>query len=138
MNNKASFSLENYRFEKVNINLDNLGEKRLSVDFSPSGVYNKKSGVFSLSFLFIAQSEGKGNPFVEIFCTAEHKFEEPLLLEDIPPFFYPNSIAILFPYIRAFVSTVTLQANIQPLILPTYNLSSLESKLKDNTTQTEA
>ena len=53
---------------------------------------------------------------------------------DIPGFFYPNSIAILFPYIRAFVSTLTLQANVTPIVLPTLNLTNLQEKLKKNTT----
>lgn len=33
-----------------------------------------------------------------------------------------NSIAILFPYVRALVSTYTASANIQPLILPPINV----------------
>lgn len=41
-------------------------------------------------------------------------FESARTLEDIPDYFYANSIAILFPYVRAFVSTVSLQANIPP------------------------
>lgn len=52
----------------------------------------------------------------------------------MPSYFYRNSIAIVFPYIRAFISTVTLQANIPPIILPTMNLTSLEIPLKQNTT----
>lgn len=54
-------------------------------------------------------------------------------LKDIPDFFYANSIAIIFPYIRAFVSTLTLQANIPPIVLPTLNLSQLRTILRDNT-----
>ncbi|CAM4366664.1 hypothetical protein AQBE111736_13510 [Aquirufa beregesia] len=42
-------------------------------------------------------------------------------------------MAILFPYLRAFISLVTLQINIPPLILPTLNLSSLEADLRKNT-----
>ena len=36
---------------------------------------------------------------------------------DIPDYFYPNSLAIVFPYVRSFVSSVTLQANIESPIL---------------------
>ena len=39
-----------------------------------------------------------------------------------------NSIAILFPYLRAIVSTFTANANIQPLILPPINIVKLVSK----------
>ena len=54
-------------------------------------------------------------------------------IEDIPEYFYPNSIAIIFPYIRAFVSTLSLQANVKPIVLPTINLIGLTNELKENT-----
>jgi preprotein translocase subunit SecB len=66
-------------------------------------------------------------------CKARFVFREPVLLEEIPDYFYLNSIAILFPYVRAFVSIITLQANINPLMLPTMNLASLQETLKKNT-----
>lgn len=43
--------------------------------------------------------------------------------------FEPNAIAILYPYIRAIVSTYTASANISPLILPAINVN----KLMENT-----
>lgn len=36
-----------------------------------------------------------------------------------------NAIAILFPYVRAIISTYTAAANVQPLILPTINVVAL-------------
>ncbi|RZJ69804.1 MAG: hypothetical protein EOO49_16235 [Flavobacterium sp.] len=58
-------------------------------------------------------------------------FEEIDTFEEIPTFFYRNAIAIIFPYVRAFVSSVTALANITPLILPTYNLGDLEAPLRE-------
>jgi preprotein translocase subunit SecB len=34
-----------------------------------------------------------------------------------------NGVAILYPYLRAFVSTLTIQAGIPPIVLPTVNLT---------------
>ena len=70
---------------------------------------------------------------VGVSCVASFSFENVHELSDIPDYFYPNSIAILFPYIRAFVSTMSLQANIQPILLPTVNLIGLTDDLKNNT-----
>ena len=42
--------------------------------------------------------------------------------------FEPNAIAILYPYIRAIVSTYTASANINPLILPAINVNALFNK----------
>ncbi|MBQ2321387.1 MAG: protein-export chaperone SecB, partial [Bacteroidales bacterium] len=44
-----------------------------------------------------------------------------------------NSVAIIFPYIRAFVSTISLQANVNPIVLPTINLTGLTGELKRQT-----
>lgn len=70
---------------------------------------------------------------VEIDCHSEFVFSEQIELCNIPSFFYPNSIAIIFPYIRAFISTLSLQANMNPIILPTMNLTSLQEELRNNT-----
>ena len=82
----------------------------------------------------MGEGEEQSNPKILVNCVASFKFKENISLAEIPNFFYPNSIAILFPYVRAFVSTLTLQANIKPILLPTLNLSSLQDILRENTT----
>jgi preprotein translocase subunit SecB len=45
-----------------------------------------------------------------------------------------NAIAILFPYIRALISSYTANANIKPLILPPVNIVKyMKDKSKDET-----
>jgi len=132
--NKAVFSLENFVFNKVNINFDNLTNDDLKINFVPEGAYDIESGIFHLSFKFTATNESQTEePFIFIQCIGDFKFEDKPTLEELPTYFYRNSIAILFPYIRAFITNVTTQANLKPLILPTMNLSSLEEPLKQNT-----
>ncbi|MCM1058221.1 MAG: protein-export chaperone SecB [Firmicutes bacterium] len=41
-----------------------------------------------------------------------------------------NAVAILFPYVRAHVSTFTANANVTPLILPTVNVNKLLDRKK--------
>lgn len=38
-----------------------------------------------------------------------------------------NAVAILFPYVRALISTYTANANVSPLILPAINVNKLAS-----------
>ena len=135
MSQNAAFQLEKYLFNKVNINLENKTDKDMLVDFNPSGIYNREKSQYDLKFTFKAFFEDKGPemPYVLIECIGFYKFDEINSIEQIPTFFYRNAIAILFPYLRAFVSMVTLQANVAPIVLPTLNLSDLEQPLKDNT-----
>ena len=39
--------------------------------------------------------------------------------------FYSNALSILYPYVRAIVSTYTAGANIKPVILPTINIKKM-------------
>lgn len=39
--------------------------------------------------------------------------------------YLPNAIAILFPYLRSFISTITAQSGMPPFILPTFNILAL-------------
>lgn len=132
MADKAVFSLNGYHFNRVDLNLDNLKPNAtLDINFAPSGKFNQAKHTFALSFAFKATCNDVDVVFVN--CMAEFEFKDELKFEEIPEFFYGNSIAILFPYIRSMVSTITLQANIQPLILPILNLVSLKDQLKANT-----
>lgn len=132
----ASFSLVGYYFDRVVIDFQHKVEDRQwSVDIQPKGEYDVNTGEYHLQFVFVGKlGEQKTAPSVETQCKALFKFGSPLKFEDIPSYFFANSIAIIFPYLRAFISTVTLQANIQPLILPTYNLSALKDALVEHTT----
>lgn len=134
MSQKAAFQIDNYYFNEVLIKLENKTED-IHVELYPAGIFFQESSTYELKIKFIAFGEDKGmdNPFVLIECIGFFKFSEVNSAEEIPGFFYRNAIALLFPYLRAFISTVTLQANIPPVILPTYNLSHLETPLRENT-----
>ncbi|WP_272151385.1 protein-export chaperone SecB [Tenacibaculum aiptasiae] len=129
--NRAAFSLENYSFDKINIDYSNYSKETSDIDFQPSGEYFPEQGIYELKLVFIALSNKK--EFVRIECVAQFEFEDNISGEEIPTYFYRNSIAIIFPYIRSFVSTITLQANINPIILPTLNLSDLTETLREST-----
>ena len=50
-------------------------------------------------------------------------------------YFYTNAPAILFPYIRAYISTLTNLSGYKPINLPTLNLTSLREDLEKNTSE---
>lgn len=132
---KASFSIKDYLFDQVEINLEYFQEGDLKVDFTPEGIYDNHKQIFELTFVVTIKNSLKELPFVKIRCKGFFTFENVNTFGEIPDFFYRNSIAILFPYIRAYISLVTTQANVPGIILPTYNLSGLENQLREHTTQ---
>jgi preprotein translocase subunit SecB len=131
---KAAFSIINYQFDRVQIDLNNHKSKDLALAFETKGLYDNEKSTFELQFVVNVSNNVAENPFVEISCKGNFKFENVSSFEEIPDFFFRNSIAILFPYVRAYLSLVTTQANVPGIILPTLNLSNLETELKSNTT----
>ncbi len=49
-----------------------------------------------------------------------------------------NALVILFPYIRAIVSSVSAQSGREPVILPTINLAQMFDNNKDNLSYEES
>lgn len=130
---EAAFKLDSYKFTKVSLNLDVQQNATLVIEFYPFGRFSQETGVYELYFDTIVTCEETSKKVVSISCVAKFSFKDTIKEEDIPEYFYPNSLAIIFPYIRAFVSTVSLQANVRPIILPTVNLMGLTNELKQKT-----
>ncbi len=132
---KGIFNLQNYKVKQFSLWEPPTNEDELTIDFEPNGIYNKLNNFYTLQIKFTASYGETGEKdFVTIVLEANFSFDDTVKQEGIPPYFYSNSIAIVFPYVRAFVSTLSTLANIKPLILPVLNLNFLENVLKDNTT----
>jgi preprotein translocase subunit SecB len=130
----ASFSFKNHKVRKFSFNEPTESNTNIMIDFNPSGEYNLKEGVFKIILEFTAKyGSYEKKVLCEIIADGYFNFEENTPLEKIPDFFYSNGIAILFPYLRAFITTLTAVANVKPLVLPTLNLNSLAKPLKENT-----
>lgn len=133
----AAFKLDTYHFVKASLNFDVSDDSPLSINIVPSGVYKQNLGLFVLSFNVNVSVADSSIDVVNVLCQAQFSFMDPIPASEIPDFFYPNSLAIIFPYIRAFVSTLTLQANVRPIVLPTVNLMGLTDMLRKETTVEE-
>lgn len=133
---QAAFSIVNYLFDKVNIDLENQQSDELDLLFNTKGEFLSTTKNFNLTFTVqVKSADSELPPFISIRCKGVFKFDKVDTLDEIPDFFYRNCIAILFPYVRAYLSIVTTQANTKGIMLPTMNLTGLEIELKKNTTQ---
>ncbi len=131
----ASFSLLNYRIIEAELKIPKEeGNIPISSGFSPSGVFYPESGIFELTFkVIIYKLENPSDYILKATVLSEFKFVEKINFEEIPAYFYKNIIAIIFPYVRSFVSMISSQGNNNAMILPVLNLSNLEKPLRENT-----
>lgn len=131
---KAAFKLDYYHFTKASLDFNIPNKANLNISFNPKGVFRSKESSYELNFDVKVVCTETNTEVVNVSCVASFSFDGKIAKEDIPDYFFPNSLAIVFPYIRAFVSTITLQANVQPVVLPTINLMGLTEELKEQTT----
>ena len=130
---KAAFKLDNYHFTKASLDFNIPNDVELNISFNPKGVFYAKDARYDLVFDVTVECVETNTDVVKVSCEASFSFGNKVSIEDIPDYFYPNSLAIVFQYVRAFVSTISLQANVQPVVLPTVNLMGLTEKLKEQT-----
>ncbi len=130
---KAAFKLDSYHFTKASLDFNIPSEAELNITFNPKGVFYAKSSRYELEFDVIVKCKETDTNVITVSCLSSFTFNGLISIDEIPDYFYPNSIAIIFPYIRAFVSTISLQANVQPVLLPTINLMGLTEELKGKT-----
>lgn len=113
---------------------ENEPSKNITLGFSPKGYINKEKSNFQLHL--DVKIEDKNKAFnLEIIAVADYSFANKEVLDNLNSFFYVNAPALLFPYIRAYISTLTNLSGFDPINLPTLNMTGLGEDLKNNTTE---
>lgn len=131
---KSELQFDGYLIKKsiISIDADDVGNLDLSISFNPSAVLDKAKSTFKL-LLEVAISDIDKKLTINI--SSEGFFIYKNINEDgLNNFLYLNAPAILFPYIRAYISSLTTLSGISSVILPTLNLSSLKEDLEKNIT----
>ncbi len=115
---------------------DNEPSKKIFLGFSPKGLINKKESTFRLQLGVKIEDENKSFN-IEIIAIAYYSFKNKEGLDNLNNLFFVNAPALLFPYIRAYISTLTNLSGFDPVNLPTLNMSGLGEDLKKNTSNLE-
>ena len=131
----ATFQLVEYSFPEFTFKAVSHTESDKtvipSVSFAARGIYSPDSRRFKVIVDMKISTDNEAN-LLQILCEATFEFGREL--DSIPDYFYSNSIAIIYPYVRAFCSLITTQSNNVGIILPVLNLTTLGEKLRQNTT----
>lgn len=106
--------------------------KKLSLGFVPKGFINKEDNTFQLCLGVKIKDENKSF-IIELDSIANYVFENKISIDTLGKFFYVNAPALLFPYVRAYISTLTNLSGFEPINLPTLNMTQLGTDLKKNT-----
>lgn len=133
---------------KTNAKFQFLGYTVLESHIHRSSDHNKKCLKYSikpsacadgndlkLTLDIIVEEEGSRDSFnANIVIVGDFKLSNEIDIEsDKFNFFFINAPAILFPYVRAYISALTALSGMPAIILPTVNMANLKNKLKENT-----
>lgn len=102
------------------------------IDISPSGILDKERNIFQLN-LDVNITDNKGTYQVSVSAVALFAFKEIATLENISDYFFTNAPAIMFPFVRSYISALTALSGMNAIYIPIINMSSLKSKLQENT-----
>lgn len=102
---------------------------KLTFDIVNSTKVNKERDKMEIILklnIFKGQEESPFNMEVEISGFFELEGEDDITRYEA------NAIAIMYPYLRAIVSTYTASANVSPVILPAINVNAMLKNRKEN------
>lgn len=126
----AQFRFLKYEILNASIEIDEPGKisPKLEVEFNNLKDLSKEE-LFILGIEILIKDE-TGNLKIKVFAKGYFKFMNDCPENRKDDFMNINAPAILFPYIRAYISSLTALSGINPIILPTLNLSERKKKLK--------
>lgn len=134
---KSSFNFEGFKVvrsvierKEGDLNSD------FKIHFNPKGKHYIKDNLFELTLETYIKDESD-HLSIEVITKANYKILNETKPELLRNFFFLNAPAILFPYIRAYISALTTLSGLEPITLPTLNLTNLAEDLEKNTTQVD-
>ncbi|MFY8189287.1 MAG: protein-export chaperone SecB [Flavobacterium sp.] len=131
MKNKSSFQfIEHIITKSIFINKKiNKNKKDYNLNLKPNGILNNESKQFQLALdLEIVDKDEESLLNVEIIGFFKYQGD----IQDIKNFLYLNAPALLYPYLRAYVSTLTTLSGLGTYTLPTMNLIGLKDDIEKN------
>lgn len=131
---KSGFQFDGFQILKSHIEkrgYDKVG-KDLNLEFLPRGEKDIDKEIFNL-YLEVNISNTDKTFLVNIEAVGFFKYSLESDKNLLSNYFNVNAPAILFPYIRAYISTLTTLSGFKTITLPTINFTFLGDTLQKNT-----
>jgi preprotein translocase subunit SecB len=124
-----TIQLDNWRIQEINYSLleIEIPREQHTFDLKTGNVFSEEdSNIFGVVFN-VGIKDRKFDLAIKAvyWFTLDDKITEEFKLSPFPKI---NAPAIAFPYLRAFISNLTLQSGIDPVILPSLNFIKIAEK----------
>ena len=108
--------------------------EKINIGFNPRAQIKRSENTFRI-LLGVEVKDEAGAFKANIEAIGFYKFADTIDRDTLNNLFYVNAPAILFPYIRAYVSTLTNLSGLETITLPTINMSSIGGALEKQTAE---
>jgi preprotein translocase subunit SecB len=105
---------------------------KLSIDIGVEGEDDRKNNRFVLTMHVNVWDEER-NMSIQVIAIGLFEFDPDCSEKELGTYFNTNAPALIFPYVRAYITSLTALSGTAPVVLPTLNLAYLGEKLKENT-----
>lgn len=125
---KARFRFVEYLFKETSIKLtgEDISDD-VEFGIEPNGIFEEDNKMFILT-LNVLVKDKKSSLEVKMTVTGKFKYETNDI-QELVPYLGFNAPAIMFPYIRAYITNITALGGMLPIILPTLNMESVGKEL---------
>lgn len=125
---KAALQFKNYLIDQCSFSFKNVSiSKEMEFSITPEVSFDKDKHSFELLMnVAINDKEHYLDINMRIRGFFDYSGEDTNLLRN---FIGINAPAILFPYIRSYISNITALGGIQPVIMPTLNMTAVGNQL---------
>ncbi|MDD3802763.1 MAG: protein-export chaperone SecB [bacterium] len=112
-------------------------KKQMKIDFKIDNRLNDKKNILFTDFSVVIGKDDEEMPFLlDVVVTGIFKKDDKNENMDLDTFSKGNAAVILFPYLREFISNITLRAGFSnPLVLPPMNIAKLMKEKSTLTTK---
>ncbi len=129
---KAPFKFNNFIIAESHIKIEpHTKAESIEIHIDPKGIIFEEKKQFEIQLMVSLKSNDNLDIFVKMIGLFE--FKEVETLENLKSYFYVNAPAIIFPYLRSYISALTALSGCNTIILPPMNMTSLGENLEKNT-----
>lgn len=134
---QAAIQFQHFIVKESHIVFNEPGDYRIKIKFKPQGAILPSFNHYQLQLEVIVEDE-EDKFRISLQTMSVFSYNPEIDMEELrSSYFIHNAPAIIFPYLRAYISALTALSGMPTLTLPTMNLSSLGEELKKNTSVVE-
>ena len=131
---KATIQFLKFFVKESYISFNEIGEYKIKIDFDANATVKQSVNKYHLIIeTIISEAEGKLN--IRVVSELIFDYDNEISIEELKAgLFTKNAPAIVFPYIRAYIASLTAISGVPTLNLPTLNLTKLGEQVLDKMT----